>query len=76
LVLSSSSWWATFRVITVDNSDVIAIRTINPTAMPRIRFLIEGRSMRTELWRMGGRKWTTAAKARPIGPDRFFSLRR
>jgi hypothetical protein len=33
------------RVITVDSADVIAIRKINPIAMPRIRFRMVGRSM-------------------------------
>src|SRR5204862_2786390 len=33
------------RVITVDSADVIAIRTIKPMAMPRIRFRMVGRSI-------------------------------
>src|SRR6185369_6853124 len=45
LELNSSSWWAILRVITVDSADVIAIRKINPRAMPRMRFRIVGCSM-------------------------------
>src|SRR6476619_2331118 len=45
LELNSSSWWAILRVITIDSADVIAIRKINPRAMPRIRFRIVGCSM-------------------------------
>jgi hypothetical protein len=67
------------RVITVDNADVIAIRKINPMAMPRIRFRMVGRSIdawsgRTVMIRK--RDEATKAKARPIWPGLLFSARR